>query len=91
MDADGCAVPPRYVRMSGTSMATPHVTGICALLFEATRDRRLGAVARARLVRSAILASARPIGRASPQEAGAGLIDAAGALARVATRPRSAA
>ena len=89
LDGDPCVVPPRYLRMSGTSMATPHVAGICALLFEATRDRRLGAVARARLVRSAILASARPIGRASPHDAGAGLIDAAAAFARAAAHGRT--
>jgi hypothetical protein len=72
-------------------MATPHVAGICALLLEATRDRRLGAVARAKLVRTAILASARPIGGARPEDIGAGLIDAAGALARVPLKRRSAA
>ena len=89
--SDPCVVPPRYVRMSGTSMATPHVAGICALLLEATRDRRLGPVARAKVVRRAILASARPLDRTSPEDEGVGLIDAAGALARVVVKRRSAA
>ncbi|MDP9319936.1 MAG: S8 family serine peptidase [Chloroflexota bacterium] len=89
--SDPCAVPPRYVRMSGTSMATPHVAGICALLLEATRDRRLSVVARAKLARTAILASARPIDGASSEDAGAGLIDASRALARVEVKRPSAA
>ncbi|HUQ17554.1 MAG TPA: S8 family serine peptidase [Candidatus Saccharimonadales bacterium] len=85
--ADPCAIPPRYVRMSGTSMAAPHVAGICALLLEATADRRMTAAAQARLVRTAIIASARPLPGATADQAGAGLVDAAAALARL-TRKR---
>jgi len=90
-NADPCAVPPRYVRMSGTSMAAPEVAGICALLLEATRDRRLTAVAQAKLVRTAIIASARPLRGTADDQAGAGLVDAAAALARLTTKRRRAA
>lgn len=89
--ADPCVVPPRYVRMSGTSMATPHVAGICALLLEATRGRKLTPVAQAKLVRAAIVATARPVAGATANDAGAGLVDAAAALARLQIRRRAAA
>jgi subtilisin family serine protease len=87
--ADPCVVPPRYVRMSGTSMATPHVSGICALLVEAAAPG--DPVVRARHVRRALIASARSVPGTTRDESGAGLVDAERALASLRAVARSAA
>lgn len=72
-------------------MASPHVAGICALLIGSIADRSLSAPVRAKLVRAAIVATAHRIEGAGPGDAGAGLVDAAAALASLRRRTTVAA
>jgi subtilisin family serine protease len=77
-------------RMSGTSMASPHVAGICALLLGSIATSGT-AIARARRVRRALLSSARPIAPNEPDATGAGLVDAERALALLRAKRTAAA
>lgn len=75
---------PLLTRMSGTSMAAPHVAGTCALIFEAA-----GAIPAARL-RAVLLDTLTPFTatRESDRDrTGFGLLDIVTALAAVAKKP----
>ena len=66
---------PGYVRMSGTSMAAPHVAGTIALMFEAAGSQRISAI------RRALFAALAPV-EGEDQRWGYGRLDIAAAVAR---------
>jgi len=66
---------PYYTCASGTSMATPHVVGVVALMQEAA-----GGTLKPDQVRDAIVSTARPLPGFALWEVGAGYLDALGAV-----------
>ena len=66
----------RYTTMSGTSMATPHVAGVVALMLDANPSLTPGQI------RDALRATAKAM-NAAPHEAGAGYVDALAAVTRI--------
>jgi serine protease AprX len=71
---------PFYTHMSGTSMATPHVAGIIALMFEANPNLT------PMQVRDILERTATNLGGRAPWEAGAGHVNAYAALAEASGR-----
>lgn len=68
-------------RFCGTSAAAPHAAAVAALMRQANPG------AGAARIRDALAATARPVGTATPDEVGAGLIDAYAAVDAVALAP----
>jgi hypothetical protein len=68
-------------RFCGTSAAAPHAAAVAALLRQANPGAGAGQL------RSALAATARPVGAFGPDAVGAGLIDAAAALSALALPP----
>lgn len=86
-----------YAFYQGTSMATPHVSGIVALMLAANpklTDGTIPAAAVPALIKAKLQATVRPfptgtssIDDCTTEWCGAGMVDAAGAVAAVSTAP----
>jgi len=68
-------------RYCGTSAAAPHAAGVAALMLQANPSLTPAQT------RSALAASAQPVGTFGPNAVGAGLVDAFGAVGRIALAP----
>lgn len=80
-----CGMPDGYQFMSGTSMATPHVSGVIALV-QAARLQAAGELASADTVTRLVEGSANPLPGYELWETGTGEVDALEAT-RVAAQP----
>lgn len=72
---------PFYTTMSGTSMATPHMAGVAALILQANPDLSPAAV------KNLIITTAIPMSGYSEHEVGAGYVDAYTAVHQAAFMP----
>ncbi|MDQ7910509.1 S8 family serine peptidase [Phytohabitans sp. ZYX-F-186] len=82
--AMGDPVGEQYTTASGTSMATPHVTGAAALLVQQHPDWKAGSL------KATLMASARPNPALTAYQQGAGRVDVGRAIAQgVTTDPVS--
>jgi serine protease AprX len=73
---------PYYTCASGTSMATPHITGVVALMQEAA-----GGTLTPDQIRDALIGTARPLAGYAEWEVGAGYVDAFAAVTAVRPTP----
>ncbi|MGN9812136.1 S8 family serine peptidase [Micromonospora sp. BQ11] len=75
----GTPVDDRYVSLSGTSMAAPHVAGAAAILAQQRADWAAGQL------KAALMGSARPHPELTAYEQGAGRVDVARAVTQTVT------
>lgn len=80
----GISGPESYVSMDGTSMATPHIAGVAAVLIQALKD--LGVQYDTGLIKTALMASADTLG-ADYLTLGAGIPDVGNALHLIQDAP----
>jgi subtilisin family serine protease len=75
-NGDSAPVDDNYARLSGTSMATPHVSGSAALLAQRHPDWK------AEQIKAALMSSAQPVEGTRPWDTGVGRVDLARAVAQ---------